>query len=216
MTRGGARLKITVIHGSPRANGNTDYLVGLLVDALRLRAAGDEVLVEHIRAARLKARPCLACGGCDETGECIVQDDMQGVYAQIRGADLLLIASPVFFTSVTAQLKAVIDRFQCAWVAKYKLGRPWREPADNRRAALVCAGGMTVERHYRQTRSVVRAWLETLNLPLTAGLWFPGVDARGDAAKVEGLTETIAAAAVTLLTPQIPGAEALASPPESP
>jgi multimeric flavodoxin WrbA len=129
---------------------------------------------------------------------------MQEVYTKVRQADLLLIGSPVFFASVSAQLKAVIDRFQAAWVAKYRLKRPWLAPGNGRRAALICVGGMTEERHYRQTRSVIRAWLATLNWELTRGLWLPGIDARGDAAKIDGIEATIQALAKVLTAPAPP------------
>lgn len=158
-------------------------------------------VVEHIYTARLKAKPCIACGGCDKTGQCVVMDEMQEVYTKVRQAEILLIGSPVFFASVSAQLKAVIDRFQAAWVAKYKLKQPWLPPVNGRRAALICVGGMTEERHYRQTRSVIRAWLATLNWELTRGLWLPGVDARGDAAKIDGIEATIQALAKALAAP---------------
>ena len=193
-----------MVHGSPRVNGNSNYLLQQLVDATIAELPPGTAVVEHIHTARLKAKPCISCGGCDTTGQCVIMDEMQEVYTKVRQADLLLIGSPVFFASVSAQLKAVIDRFQAAWVAKYKLKRPWLSPGNGRRAALICVGGMTEERHYRQTRSVIRAWLATLNWELTRGLWLPGIDARGDAAKIDGIDATIQALAKVLTAPAPP------------
>lgn len=194
-------MNILAVHGSPRAKGNTDYLLDQLLGEIAAQAAPGEPAVKHVYAARLKARPCIACGGCDKTGLCIIKDEMQEVYAMVREADLLLIGSPVYFASVSAHLKGVIDRFQAAWVAKYELGQPWLPPGNGRRAALLCVGGMKAERHYRQSRSVVAAWLATLNWEFTTGLWFPGVDRRGEAVAIPGLAETIAATAQRLLAP---------------
>ncbi len=194
-------MNILAIHGSPRAKGNTDAILERYLTAVRQAAGahGTEPQIEHIYAERLKARPCLHCGGCDETGECVVKDDMHLVYAAVRKADAIVVATPVFFATLTAQLKTVIDRFQCAWAAKYRLGRPWIESAEGRRAVLLCAGGMTVDRHFQQVRGVLRAWLAVLNVGYAGGLWFPGVDARGDSDKIHDLEGRLAEAAGLLL-----------------
>ncbi len=194
-------MRLLAIHGSPRINGNTDAILERFL-ALAGESAqapgGTPPVVEHIRAARLKASACLECGGCDKTGLCIVKDDMQRVYESVRNADALVVATPVFFTSLTAQLKALIDRFQCAWVAKYRLGHPWIDAQLGRRAVLLCAGGMKVDRHFEQVRTVVRSWLAVLNVKYAGGLWFPGVDAHGDSELIPGLDERLREAVAML------------------
>lgn len=187
--------KVLVVHGSPRANGNTDLLAGLL---LREMESLGPVEQRHVWAARLAARPCLACGGCDKTGQCVLRDDMRGVYDSVLWADRMVVAVPVFFASVTAQLKAVIDRFQCAWVAKYRLGRPWIEPSAGRQAWLVSAGGMNIQRHLRQTKDVVRSWLTVINYTLAGDSSFLGVDARGEVLDADGLADQMRGAALAL------------------
>jgi NAD(P)H-dependent FMN reductase len=187
--------RLLVVHGSPRAGGNTDQLIAQALE--QLEALGP-VEVRHIWANRLKARPCLACGGCDATGLCVIGDDLAEVYLGARWAELMLVGTPVFFASVTAQLKVVIDRHQCAWVAKYRLGRPWNDGAVGRRALLLAAGAMHIPSHLRQARDVVRSWLKVLNYELAADVMLPGVDAPGDALLAPGIDERLAAAALEL------------------
>jgi multimeric flavodoxin WrbA len=76
--------------------------------------------------------PCINCGACEREGFCALQDDMQDVYPLLWKADLIVVATPVFFYSVPAQLKALIDRCQTLWSRKYiyKISDPghqWRK-----------------------------------------------------------------------------------------
>lgn len=66
--------------------------------------------MEKIRLAEKKIAPCLACYGCNETHVCVRKDDMAEVLAALKGADVIVLASPVYFYSVCAQMKTMIDR----------------------------------------------------------------------------------------------------------
>lgn len=66
--------------------------------------------MEKIRLAEKKIAPCLACYGCNETHVCVQKDDMAEVLAALKGADVIVLASPVYFYSVCAQMKTMIDR----------------------------------------------------------------------------------------------------------
>jgi len=58
---------------------------------------------------------CTGCDGCEKTGMCVIKDDMQDVYTLMDDADVIIIASPIFFYGVTSQVKALIDRGQAMW-----------------------------------------------------------------------------------------------------
>lgn len=115
------------LQGSPRIKGNTSILLSTFLDeAERLGARTD-----HLDVSRKNISPCLGCGNCEREGFCSTDDDMQGVYPLLRQADIIVIATPVYFYGPTAQIKAVIDRSQTLWARKYvhKLtdpGRKWR------------------------------------------------------------------------------------------
>jgi multimeric flavodoxin WrbA len=101
-----ARMRILGIVGSPRKNGNTEIL---MTEALKVaRESGCET--EMFLASGKRVAPCDACGSCFAVGSCVVQDDMQELYAMMERADGIIIGSPVYFGSVSAQTKAIMDR----------------------------------------------------------------------------------------------------------
>ena len=200
--------RVLALHASPRRGGNTDQLLAAFLAKLKDvqrdqdgGTAGDGPTIRHLHPARLAIRPCPACGGCEETGRCIVKDDMTQVYDAVRWAEAIVVASPVFFATVPAQFKAMIDRHQCAWVAKYRLNKPWVAEEEGRRALLLSAGGMRLRSHHDQVRQVVRTWLVVINYNLTADQRFLGVDSVGEINDVPDLAATLAAAAKKISSP---------------
>ncbi|MDW7652445.1 MAG: flavodoxin family protein, partial [Bacillota bacterium] len=77
--------------------------------------------VEKVVLSGLAFSPCIACGSCEKTGDCVLQDDMQELYEKIGACDAMVFASPIFFYSVSAWAKAAIDRAQALWSRKYVL-----------------------------------------------------------------------------------------------
>lgn len=103
--------KVLILSGSPRKNGNSDLLCNEFLRGAQ--EAGHTV--EKIRVQEKKVACCLACYACRETGVCAINDDMAQIMQQIIDCDVLVLASPVYFYSIDAQLKAVIDRTVCRW-----------------------------------------------------------------------------------------------------
>ncbi len=96
-----------------------------------IRAATAGLLeVREFRPSSMRIAACTACGECDRTGQCVIGDDMMEIYESVRWARGVVFACPVFFASMPAAAKAMVDRFQCAWVAKYRLGSPWVDAAE--------------------------------------------------------------------------------------
>lgn len=104
--------KILILSGSPRKNGNSD----MLCDEFMKGAVEAGHTVEKIRVAEKKIGYCRACYACKETGVCVIKDDMAEVLQKMIDADVLVLASPVYFYSVDAQLKALIDRTVARWL----------------------------------------------------------------------------------------------------
>jgi len=100
--------KIIIVKGSPRKAGNSAMLAEQV--AAGAQAAGAEV--ESIYLHGLDIRPCDACEACQESADtdCIIDDDMQTLYPKIRQADAIVYASPIYWFTVSAQLKLFIDR----------------------------------------------------------------------------------------------------------
>lgn len=103
--------KVLILSGSPRKGGNSD----LLCDEFMCGAQEAGNAVEKIRVQEKKIACCLACYACRNTGVCAIQDDMAEVMQKMIDCDVLVLASPVYFYSIDAQLKAVIDRSVCRW-----------------------------------------------------------------------------------------------------
>ena len=99
-------MKILGVVGSPRKGGNTEILMREVLQ--QAHEAGCET--EMFRMSEKRVAPCDACAGCVETGSCVIQDDMQELYSMLDRADGIVIGTPVYFGSVSAQTKAIMDR----------------------------------------------------------------------------------------------------------
>lgn len=100
--------KLLIIKSSHRKHSNSNILVEQ--SALAAREGGAEI--EEIDLRGLTIQPCDGCDGCIRTGKyCVLQDDMQALYPKILNADALLLASPIYWFTYSAQLKLMIDRW---------------------------------------------------------------------------------------------------------
>ena len=119
--------KIIVLAGSPRKEGNTDRLVAAFV-----KGAEKNNEVEVFSVHDYKVNPCIGCNSCfsREGNNCFQNDDMQHIYKKLTEADILVIASPVYFYGISSQLKTVIDR----------LHTPLRNSFNIKKLALILVG----------------------------------------------------------------------------
>ena len=104
--------KVLILSGSPRKNGNSD----ILCDEFARGAAEAGNHVEKIRVSEKNIGFCRACYACRGTGVCAIKDDMAEILQKMIDADVLVLASPVYFYSIDAQLKALIDRTVARWL----------------------------------------------------------------------------------------------------
>lgn len=174
------------VHGSPRAGGNTDTLLEHVARGARDSGAS----VEHVYCRKLGIRGCTGCGACNESGECTLRDDMDRVYAAVDAADALVVAAPVYFLGVPAQLKALIDRFQCRWARRYVLHVA---PPPVRPGAFLATAGAPSPVVFACSRHTVDALFEVLGVERRATLLYGKVDERGAvAAHPSALAEALA------------------------
>lgn len=99
-------MKAIGIVGSPRKNGNTEILTGHTLKAI----AEEGLDTELIRLAGRDIRPCDACMACRKKERCPIDDDLLPIYTKMKEADAVILASPVYFGSANALLKALMDR----------------------------------------------------------------------------------------------------------
>lgn len=168
-------MKIIAFLGSPRVEGNTELLLNEALKAIEEEGH----LVTLFRPSLMNISPCLNCGECDETGECTVHDDMDEVYGAIREGDRFILASPIFFFGLSAQIKALIDRCQCFWCEKYLLKKPIPGGSLGRKGLLLLVGGQKKEIGIQCSEATAKAFFRTISVPQHETLGFLGVDAKG-------------------------------------
>lgn len=170
------RTKLLAIAGSPRRGGNTDLL---LQEVIRGAESGGAE-VKTIFLSELCIAPCEHCDRCLETGRCAIDDDMQWLHDELRGADRLALASPIFFMGVTAQTKAMIDRCQALWVMKYVLKLPVATNGGReRRGLFISVGGRKGANLFQPAMATVKSFFKTIDVTYAGDLLFPGIEEKG-------------------------------------
>lgn len=173
-------MKILAFNGSPRPGGNTEILLNETLKPLY--EAGHEIKLFNLNSMII--RPCQDCAGCLKTGVCIYKDDaMCEIYDAIREADRIILASPIFFFSVSAQTKAMIDRCQAFWCEKYLMKKAIPAGPHGRKGLLLLVGGMKKEEVSRCAEETAKAFFRTVSVPEHKNLSFMGIDAKGDILK---------------------------------
>lgn len=165
-------IKTLGISMSPRNNGNSDLL---LHEALAgADSAGSHI--EYIRLSDLNIGPCIECNACYKTGTCQIQDDYQQLLKKMLDADRLIFATPIFFMSVCAQAKMLIDRGQCLWANKYILKKQLIRPQRDRRAMVIAVGGSKSKKQFESIRLTMKYYFDVLDINYAANLFINKVD----------------------------------------
>ncbi len=172
--------KIVAIYGSPRRKGNTATLLKKAIEGARDSGAD----VEEIVLRDLKISPCLEIYGCLQAGECAIKDDFQLVRDKILNAQGLFLASPVFFYTVSAHTKMLMDRFQSLWVKKYWVDKIPREQQTNTRKGLFISVGATKgKKLFDGMLLSIRYFFDVLDMELWKALLYRELDFQDDVLK---------------------------------
>ncbi len=158
---------VVILMGSPRPAGNTARLCQALA-----RGASLHHTVDIISVPREHVSGCTGCNACfrDETHRCVQKDDMQELYQRMSGADVLVIATPLYFYGISSQLKAVIDR----------LHNPIRNTFQVKKLALLAVGGNENPKIFRPLVDMYQITREYFHLEDGGVLTVPGVRDRED------------------------------------
>jgi multimeric flavodoxin WrbA len=169
-------MKVLGIFGSPRRGGNTEIL---LEEALK-GAEKEGAEADRLYLSDFTLTPCKECHGCDRTGDCVILDDMGKIYPRLLEADVVMLASPIFFYGVTAWAKALIDRSQAFWARKYLLKDPSLGKEGKRRKGFFISVGATKgARVFDGAVLTVKYFFDVLNAEYVGELVFRGVEAKG-------------------------------------
>jgi multimeric flavodoxin WrbA len=172
--------QILAIYGSPRRRGNTATLLKHAVQgAVDAGAYVDEIVLRD-----LKISPCLEIYACKKDGRCAIKDDFQQVVDQILMAKGLILACPIFFYTVSAHTKILMDRCQSLWVKKYWIDKvPFGQWEPKRKGIFISAGATKGKKLFEGALLTVKYFFDTLDTELYRSLLFRRLDFEEDILK---------------------------------
>ena len=177
----GGQVRVLALTGSPRKGGNTDTLVTAIMQGAEQAGARGET----IRLADLRIAPCIGCGGCDKTGRCVIEDDMQGLYDKIIAAQVVIIASPIYFYGLSAQTKMFVDRLQALWSRKKLLIAAKEWPArPERKGYLVAVAATQGAKVFVGAQLTAQYAFDAMGLAYGGDFLVRGVEHRGEMKKM--------------------------------
>ena len=159
---GNAKMKILVLTGSPRKNGNSSTLADNFIKGAE--EAGHTVV--RFDAAFKKVHPCIACNKCGMDGPCIFKDDFDFVRENIVDADAVVFATPMYYFGISAQLKAVIDRF---YAINGKIHRPKKAVLLMTYANSAASEAEPIKKHYEVLLNYL-GWQDAGQV-IASGVW---------------------------------------------
>lgn len=168
--------RIVVLIGSMRKGGNTDLLAQSFAEG-----ASKNNIVELVSVADYKISPCVGCNSCftREGNQCFKNDDMSAIYNKLRNADIVVVASPVYFYGISAPLKAIIDR----------LHTPMRNEFHIKKLALLLVGAATLPELFDSIKLQYQLILNFFHLEDGGMVLVRGVKDKGDITKTKALKE---------------------------
>ncbi len=173
-------VKIIAIYGSPRHDGNTAALLKQAVAGAQLEGAH----VEEVFLRDYKISPCLEIYGCLKNGECAIQDDFQGILAKIDACDGIMLASPIFFYTVSAHTKIFMDRCQSRWVRKYWIeNQAAGKASETRKGLFISVGATKGKKLFDGALLTVKYFFDVLNTGLWKTVLCRDVDRKGEIEK---------------------------------
>lgn len=127
-------MKVLALMGSSRNNHNTDKFLDLFIE--RFNLANEDF--KRVNLKDLEYSDCISCYGCSKVPRCVVKDDLTELYKDVEDADLIIMASPIYFNSLTGNMKNFIDRMQVYWARKFILKLP---PLSKKYVVALMNGG---------------------------------------------------------------------------
>ncbi|MDK2893143.1 flavodoxin family protein [Methanohalophilus sp.] len=172
-------MKVLGISGSPKSGGNTENMIE---EALKIaQERGFET--DHVYISENNIKPCTACGRCYDNDECSIKDDMTDVYDKLVEANAIIVASPVYFGSPTAQLKALLDRSVLHRRHNFRLA--------NKIGAAMAVGGSR-NGGQEKTIQVIHDWMHIHGMIVVGdGGHFGGITRKPSADDNEGMKTVI-------------------------
>jgi len=166
-------MKVLGIYGSARKGGNSDQLLDKALEGAEASGA----VISRVYARDLKISGCRACGGCDKTGKCIIKDEMQDIYPLFIDADIIFLASPIYFYGLTGQVKLLIDRAQAMWSKRFFEKTPeQRKTYSSGKGYLIAVGATAGKNLFEGVQLTARYFFDALDMSYEGGIFFKKLD----------------------------------------
>ena len=173
-------VKIIAIYGSPRRDGNSATLLKQAVAGARQEGAQ----VEEVVLRDYKISPCMEIYACIKTGQCAIRDDFPEILEKLESSNGIMLASPIFFYSVSAHTKIFMDRCQSLWVKKYWIDKvPFGKWTAKRKGLFISAGATKGKKLFEGVLLTVKYFFDVLDMELWNSLLYRGLDFEGDVLK---------------------------------
>ncbi len=186
------------LQGSPNYQGSTVCLLKQFMAEMAVQG----VRTHTIDVAQKNIHPCKGCGYCEKKGFCVTHDDDMAneIYPILREAEIIVVASPVFFYSVTSQIKALIDRTQAFWSRKYrfKLSDPLKK---TRKGFLLSLGGSRGKQLFDGVKLVAKYFFDAVDAEFCGSLMYRNIETRKDIMQNADIKNDIVQAVETMLSP---------------
>jgi multimeric flavodoxin WrbA/protein-tyrosine-phosphatase len=190
-------MMVLGFQGSPRKKGNTSFLLTSFMQAAEKLGAQTRI----IEVTRKNIIPCKEYVVCERKGYCPIDDDVKTeIYPLIRQAEVVVLASPIFFFNMTAQLKAVVDRCQLFWARKYKL--KLADPAKKtKRGFLLSVGASKGKSLFEGLQLTAKYFFDAIDAGFEGSLTYREIEGPKDMAKHPQVLADIESAAADLIGP---------------
>ena len=186
------------LQGSPRKKGNTNYLLARFMEEVEDIGAQTHV----VQVSKMNVIPCKGCSFCEKNGRCITQnDDMASeIYPLFRKADVIVVATPIYFYNAPAQLKAIIDRSQTLWARKYRLNLD--DPNRKMRQGFLLSLGATKGKNlFEGVHLTVKYFFDAVGADYSGSLTYRRIENSGDMKKHPTVGKDVENAVQGLLRP---------------
>jgi multimeric flavodoxin WrbA len=185
------------LQGSPRLKGNAKVLLTAFMDEVEKLGCHTQT----IDVCKRNIKPCEEYIVCEKKGFCPIKDDMRDdIFSLIRQADVLVMAAPIFFFNVPAQLKALIDRCQTFWALKYRFDL--KDPkAGHRGGFLLATAASKGKRLFDGLELTTKYFFDAIDAKFSGRLTYPQIEHIGDMQKHPSYKQDVRTAVQDLLKP---------------
>jgi len=164
-------MNVLGISAAATPNSRSELLLNSFLDEFSKSSCD----VKKIFIRDLKISFCDGLRGCEKTGKCKFKDDMQILEKAILSADIIAVSSPIYFTSVPAKLKAVVDRCQLYWARKNILGTFSTSP---KKGFFISVAGRSPDFSHAET--IIKAFFSVFNIKFCGKFYLPNTDKLND------------------------------------